>query len=257
MAFNVELPKYIRLARTIQRQIEDGAYKPGELLPSENRLRADTGYSRPTVVRALSLLKQDGWIESRHGYGTVVRGRPEPSEPRPRLGLRACERIEAETPGRLVDVGHVRAPQRIADLLDVSKGAMVVRRRFLVEQDGHPEQVACSYFPKAMCQGARLADPGPLDEPLRAHVEARHRIRYDHVKEHVTARRSTDDEADMLGLLRGSRPTAAHSTTSTARTDFHNLRWRRRRPTRTLPGPASTRRGGEAPPIASWPPGAL
>ncbi|WTJ83090.1 GntR family transcriptional regulator [Streptomyces sp. NBC_01538] len=31
------------------------------------------GRPRPTVVRALELLKRDGWLESRQGYGTIVR----------------------------------------------------------------------------------------------------------------------------------------------------------------------------------------
>ncbi|MET8901423.1 hypothetical protein [Streptomyces sp. NPDC004538] len=32
--------------------------------------------SCPTVVRALELLIRDGWLESRQGYGVIVRGRP-------------------------------------------------------------------------------------------------------------------------------------------------------------------------------------
>nr|WP_245607844.1 GntR family transcriptional regulator [Streptomyces hokutonensis] len=36
-------------------------------MPSENQLVQAFGMSRPTVVRALELLKHDGWLESRQG----------------------------------------------------------------------------------------------------------------------------------------------------------------------------------------------
>ena len=57
MAYEVEPPKYVRLAQTIQRRIEDGTYPPGTRVPSENQLVQSFGMSRPTVVRALELLK--------------------------------------------------------------------------------------------------------------------------------------------------------------------------------------------------------
>ncbi|MDQ0960709.1 DNA-binding GntR family transcriptional regulator [Streptomyces sp. B4I13] len=51
--------------------------------------------SRPTVVRALELLKRDGWLESRQGYGTIVRDRPEVVEQKDRRGREALERDES------------------------------------------------------------------------------------------------------------------------------------------------------------------
>lgn len=88
MAYDVEAPKYVRLAQTLQGRIEDGTYAPGTRVPSENQLVQAFGMSRPTVVRALELLKRDGWLESRQGYGTIVRGRPAVVEKRDRRGLK-------------------------------------------------------------------------------------------------------------------------------------------------------------------------
>ena len=86
MAYEVEPPKYVRLAQTLQGRIEDGTYPPGTRVPSENQLVQAFAMSRPTVVRALELLKRDGWLESRQGYGTIVRGRPEAGEQKDRRG---------------------------------------------------------------------------------------------------------------------------------------------------------------------------
>ncbi|GHH69263.1 transcriptional regulator [Streptomyces sulfonofaciens] len=200
MAYDHKDPKYIRLARTIQRRIEDGVYAPGALLPSEHALAGATGMSRPTVVRALSLLKQDGWIESRQGYGTVARGRPESVGQRVQCGRIAAERVESQADGHLVAVGFVRAPHRIAALLDVPDRTVVLLRRFLTERDAAPSEVVSAYFTKEMAADTLLADPAPLDESLLGHVETRRRTHYDHIRERVTARPACDEEADLLGL---------------------------------------------------------
>jgi hypothetical protein len=38
MAYEVEPTKYVRLAQTLQRRIEDGTYAPGTRVSSENRM---------------------------------------------------------------------------------------------------------------------------------------------------------------------------------------------------------------------------
>lgn len=79
MAYEASTPKYLALAQRLQQDIEAGIYPPGQRIPSETWLAAEYGMSRPTVVRALELLKRDGWLESRQGDGTYSRGRPERS----------------------------------------------------------------------------------------------------------------------------------------------------------------------------------
>lgn len=74
MAYETEQPMYVRLAQTIQQRISDGTYPPGSLIPSEHVLAQVSDVSRPTVVRALEMLKRDGLLESRQGAGTFVVG---------------------------------------------------------------------------------------------------------------------------------------------------------------------------------------
>lgn len=114
-------PKYARLAQTLRGRIEDGTYPPGSLVPSENQLVQAFGMSRPTVIRALDLLKRDGSLEFRQGYGTIVRGRPEVVEQKDQRGREALERDESAASGRLVHVGEVPVPPRVASILGVSK----------------------------------------------------------------------------------------------------------------------------------------
>ncbi|MEU3277280.1 GntR family transcriptional regulator [Streptomyces antibioticus] len=203
MAYEVEAPKYVRLAQTIQRRIEDGTYPSGSKVPSENQLVQAFGMSRPTVVRALELLKRDGWLESRQGYGTIVRGRPAGVDQKDRRGREALERDESQTPGRLVVVDQVPVPARVASALGLPKRAKVLMRRFLVVQDGEPVELVSSYFPAVLVDGTELGSVDPLSGGTRAHLEARKKVRFDHVTERVSARLPGAGEAELLELPDG------------------------------------------------------
>ncbi|MEV5006874.1 GntR family transcriptional regulator [Streptomyces sp. NPDC055692] len=203
MAYEVEPPKYVRLAQTLQRRIEDGTYAPGTRVPSENQLVQAFGMSRPTVVRALELLKRDGWLESRQGYGTIVRGRPEVVEQKDRRGREALERDELQSAGRLVEVRHVPVPARIASALGLPKRAEVLMRRFLVEEDGEAVELVSSYFPAGLVEGTELGSDEPLSGSSREHLEARKKVRFDHVVERVSARLPEAREAELLDLPDG------------------------------------------------------
>ncbi|MFE2131670.1 GntR family transcriptional regulator [Streptomyces sp. NPDC059466] len=203
MAYEVAAPKYVRLAQTIQSRIEDGTYAPGTRVPSENQLVQAFGMSRPTVVRALELLKRDGWLESRQGFGTIVRGRPTVVEQKRRRGRETLERDESQTPGRLVSVDRVSVPARVASVLGLPKRAEVLMRRFLVEDEGEAVELVSSYFPAGLVDGTDLGSSEPLGAGIREHLEGRKKVRYDHVTERVSARLADAGEAELLGLPDG------------------------------------------------------
>ncbi|OUD02931.1 GntR family transcriptional regulator [Streptomyces swartbergensis] len=203
MAYEVEPPKYVRLAQTIQRRIEDGTYPPGTRVPSENQLVQAFGMSRPTVVRALELLKRDGWVESRQGYGTIVRGRPAVVEQKDRRGSEVLARDESQSAGRLVEVGYVPVPARVASVLGLPKRAKILMRRFLAEDDGEPVELVSSYFPAGLVEGTELESAEALTGGTRAHLEARKKVRFDHVTERVSARLPERAEAELLDLPDG------------------------------------------------------
>ena len=53
-------PRYIRLARLLRGQIENGTYPPGSLLPSSKRLAAAHEVSQATALHALEILVDSG-----------------------------------------------------------------------------------------------------------------------------------------------------------------------------------------------------
>lgn len=68
------IPQYRQLYEKLRKQITDGVYVPGDLLPSENDLCAQYGITRPTVRHALDALLNEGMIQKHQGKGSIVVG---------------------------------------------------------------------------------------------------------------------------------------------------------------------------------------
>jgi GntR family transcriptional regulator len=195
-----EAPKYAQVVSEIKRRIERGVYPAGTLLPSEHQLVSEFGVSRPTIVKSLGALRLDGWIETRQGKGSFVRGRRSFTDERTRPAREVLEVGEADLPGELVQAGVKLAPPQITALLGLQPGARAFVRQRLLSEDGEPVALASAWLPLELTAGTDLASPDPLKESIRQHLHARKKIRLDHAVEHITARHPAGEEAALLGI---------------------------------------------------------
>lgn len=118
MPYEYTPPKYAQVIDELRRRIESGEYPPGSLLPSEHQLSDEFQIARPTVVRALRVLRQDGWIETQQGKGSFVRGRPALAGlESQRTSEEALNRDESREPGELIEAAITVPPARVAALL--------------------------------------------------------------------------------------------------------------------------------------------
>lgn len=76
---NSHKPRYLALAEGIGREIGDGAYAVGSLLPSEAELCARHGVSRHTVREATRVLQEQGLVARRQGLGTRIQSARAPT----------------------------------------------------------------------------------------------------------------------------------------------------------------------------------
>ncbi|MFF5082216.1 GntR family transcriptional regulator [Actinoplanes sp. NPDC000266] len=67
---------YRQLAGMLRGRIRGGELVPGQRMPSEKDLHDEFGLARETIRRALSLLRNEGLVEVRHGHGTFVMDPP-------------------------------------------------------------------------------------------------------------------------------------------------------------------------------------
>ncbi|RJL22705.1 GntR family transcriptional regulator [Bailinhaonella thermotolerans] len=198
--------KYEKVLKTLRARIRDGVYPPGTMLPSQHQLVAEFDVSRPTVIEALRLLRQEGLIETQTGRGSFVRGKT-PSlgiEADPHPGRRLLDVAEADSRAELLQAGIVVAPARVAALLELPTGTKAFVRRYVVGDEDGPIELVSAWFPLDLVAGTKLASPEPLDEGIRRHLYGRKRLRLDYAIERTLARGATAEEASVLQVDPGA-----------------------------------------------------
>lgn len=69
---NMELPLYKQIQELLTKKIQQGDYRVGDYLPSENELCRKYSITRTTVRKAMDELQRNGFIERHHGKGSMV-----------------------------------------------------------------------------------------------------------------------------------------------------------------------------------------
>ena len=194
-------PKYAVVVDVLRGRIEDGTYPPGAMIPSESALMAEFDTSRATVVRALNLLFNDGWIDGEKGRGRFVRATP-PVQAHP-VPAHAAALLATEVQGRvrIVDVAEAPAPNRAMAALQLDTPAQVlIRRRLVTVDEVGPIELSTAYIPLPLAEGTGVRSLEPLRDGLLGHLTGRKGVHFDHVTERISARPTTEDEARLLEI---------------------------------------------------------
>lgn len=199
MAYEIPTPKYLRVLNTLRERIENGTYAPGAALPSESQLCTEFDVSRPTVLKALGILKQDGWIESQQGKGSFVRGRPPSGRTSPEYARDAVE-LDETGEVEILHVGPVLASARVAAELGIPDGTPVYERRRRTVSASGPVDLVATFVPVDIAVGTGVIKPDPIPGGLLEHITRLKGLRADYATERMTARRVSPDEAKALDV---------------------------------------------------------
>lgn len=128
--------RYRRIADDLRLRLEAGEFGAGRLLPSESELSNVYRVSRVTVRKALELLREEGLIDARQGFGWFAAADPL------RQTLAELGTIEDQlaemgvvSERRIVGFRFIAAPPRVCDTLGVASVLEVVRVNLA---DGQP-----------------------------------------------------------------------------------------------------------------------
>ncbi|MGH3914593.1 MAG: GntR family transcriptional regulator [Pseudonocardiaceae bacterium] len=146
-------PRHQQIAAELRAQIMSRDLPPRAQLPSVSQLVRRYRVANATVQQALTTLKVQGFITSRHGTGVFVRDR--------RSLVVPAETYFTSSPRgysyQLLSVGEVQPPADVATALGLdAKGAAVLRHR-LMRHDGEPVELSWSYYPMEIAAGTPLA----------------------------------------------------------------------------------------------------
>lgn len=145
------VPFYRQVADTIKARIIDGQYPVGECLPASIKLEKAFDVSNITMRKALALLKDEGWLKTQRGVGTIV--------------VRAADDdvINIKQSGRfndwlnwasgkaqnvdqaVLDIDDDRGPIHVRHLLSVPENENLWRMRRLRSRHGEPISYHVSY----------------------------------------------------------------------------------------------------------------
>lgn len=102
------VPIYKRLLEDLKIEINEGKYKVGDLLPSENDLCGLYHTTRPTVRHALTALINLGYIVRLHGKGSIV------TEPKKGLGILSIKGVTAGVGEKSLRTQILEKPKKTA-----------------------------------------------------------------------------------------------------------------------------------------------
>ena len=146
--------RYREIADSLRERV--GAAPAGSLLPSEAELSIEFGASRVTIRRALDVLRDDGLVAARQGFGWFVAAEPV------RQHLAQLGTIEAQLDGsgitserRVVEFAFGEPPERVRQLLGVDS---VLRVKRVNLADGEPFAVVTVWCPGELGQHLSRAD---------------------------------------------------------------------------------------------------
>ncbi|MGH7882270.1 MAG: GntR family transcriptional regulator [Candidatus Dormibacteraceae bacterium] len=209
---------YQKIVDDLRLAIDNGQLPPGERLESEYDLAARYGTSRPTVRRAIALLKAEGLVVTEQGRGAFVRPK---SHVRLLLtgtsfqkhrqaglsGFNAQVIEQGQRPEqRLLAVERIEAPDEIALRLDLDPGSpLIVRRRLFLVED-RPIAFCDSYYPATLAEGTPLAEWRKIRGGAYAVIEDENgpiRRQIAHSVDELVGRMPTHEEMETLKLKQG------------------------------------------------------
>ncbi|MBS0508857.1 MAG: histidine utilization repressor [Proteobacteria bacterium] len=148
------LALYQQVKEHIARKIQDGSWKAGDRLPSENELVLQFGISRMTVNRALRELAEQGRIVRVAGVGSFV------AEVKPQSTLLQIAHLASEIRQRghdydcrVLGVERVAAPMDLAAALDMRLGESVFHTLCVHLENGVPVQLEDRFVSPRMVPG--------------------------------------------------------------------------------------------------------
>lgn len=135
------LPAYEQIKAFVKAQINSGAWRPGDPVPSEAALQHQFGLSRMTVNRAIKELAVEGLVTRVRGSGTVVAQLHRISST---LAVRDIhEEIKERGHGhstRVLTVESLRADAALAQTLKLRTGSKIFHSVMIHLEDGVPIQ---------------------------------------------------------------------------------------------------------------------
>ena len=188
--------RYHQIAEELRARVSSGEYAAGRLLPSESDLSAEFSVSRVTVRKALELLRDEGLVSARQGFGWFVAGETV-RQPLARLSTIEDQMRDSgvKPERRVLEFAFEKAPRDVARALGAQQTLRVKRVNMA---DGDPFAIVTVWCAADLAQHLSRADVerSPFYELLDVPLSG--------ASQTIGADAATADEATLLKVPNGS-----------------------------------------------------
>ncbi len=197
------LPLYQQIQQRLAAQIQSGAFKPSEPLPSIQKIAAQMGVSQMTVRQAVKSLCELGIIYSRQGKGTFISGAKLEKEFRHVLSFSEEARAHGATPhSRLLSFNIQPPTQETKSALSLADAEMVFRLRRVRFEDSMPIGIECSCLAVSACPS--LMETFNPETSLYEKLSGEYGIQLTITEEVIEVGKANAEEARLLQIPRQS-----------------------------------------------------
>lgn len=194
-------PLYHQLEQELRARIKRQDFRPGEALPTEERICSQYGVSRITVRRALDALIAEGWITKRRGVGTFVNAAPADGVRSVRLSGSLDDFLASagSLATQVLSIAEIDAPGEAISGLRLTAGDPCTRLELLSYLEEKPLAHHFLYLPVSVGRRIRLSDVG-ANKPVIRMVEEKLGTRVVRAEQILEADMAGSDAAKYLGL---------------------------------------------------------
>ncbi|MBK6867267.1 MAG: GntR family transcriptional regulator [Burkholderiales bacterium] len=196
-------PLYQQIKALILQSLQQGEWKPGEVIPSEFDLAARYKVSQGTVRKAVDELAAENLLVRRQGRGTFVATHSEQQVQYRFLRLQPDSgSVDSEGPAQrdVVECRRQRASAEVARALDLRSGDSVLQARRLLRFAGVPTILEDLWLPGGPFKGLTADRLSQHHGPMYALFEAEFGVRMVRADEKIRAVLPDADQARLLDV---------------------------------------------------------
>lgn len=197
------LPAYEKVYQQLKKEIIDGEFSVGELLPPEGELEKRFNVSRTTIRKAMENLSREKFVSIKQGRGTRV------IDYKTQQNLNVVTSISEtlrkkgyDVKAKSMYIDAVKATNNQAYDFEVEKDTELIRIQRVQLADDKPIAIMKNYVLPDMVPG--IENYVNQFSLLYNFLEERYNINIDSTKNKISAKIASFTEAEMLGIKVGS-----------------------------------------------------
>lgn len=199
-------PLYQQIKVLILQSLQDGEWKPGDVIPSEMDLAARFRVSQGTVRKAIDELAAENLVVRRQGKGTFVATHAEQQVQYRFLRLlpdTGDTSKEGPAQRRIIECKRLRAPADIARALGLRSGDAVLHVRRVLSFQQVPTILEDLWLPASPFKGLTAERLDSYRGPMYALFETEFGVRMVRAEEKIRALAASEPACELLKVKAG------------------------------------------------------